>query len=293
MLELRLKAGADILPQEVVFLTHLGVANAQRVLVSDAGEDPADELGVTAGEPGRLQGVDTLEAIPGIGLEIIDRIRAQQTEHGDLQLVLFRLGGDENILFAGEVHTVGVAAPEGKAVGTQLVTADTGTNQAVLFRGIADGHVIQNPGADGLGVFPENRVEIRHIGIHQFLPVFRRITQGVGAVHPVIVLFFLAAVPEGDAGPAAQLAGDLPPGGNFVVLVQIIQQQSLISRVDQCVMFQCVCTRQTVLLHQDQLVADGLKIIGDEFAGVLMGLADKVINIDDGCLLHECSPPVR
>ena len=55
-IQLGQQAGADVLPQKVVLLAHLGVADAQRVLFGDGVEHPANPLLVPAGEPGGLQG---------------------------------------------------------------------------------------------------------------------------------------------------------------------------------------------------------------------------------------------
>ena len=90
----------------------------------------------------------------------------------------------------------------------------------------------------------------------------------------------------------AQRFGDFPPGGDFVVRIGILLQESLIPGLRQGVIFERESGRQSVLLQQPDLPRDSVEICLQEFAGFLMGHADEVVDVDDGRLLfgHGKSP---
>ena len=225
-----------------------------------------------------------------MGLEIIDGVRSQQPEHGNIQLHFPGGGRQEGIVPAGEIDTVGPAAPEGEAIGGDLVPADTGGLHAVLFPGVADGHTVHDPGTDIGRISAVDGEEVRHIGIHELFPLRGCVAQAVGAVHPVIVLQLLTGIPEADTGPAAQGLGDLPPQAQLVVFVQIFLQKLLVPRLHEGIVFQRVGAREAVLLHQNQDPAQGIEIIQKEPAGLRMGHPDEIVNVNDGSLFHGRAP---
>lgn len=294
-LQLGPQAGPDILPEEIVLLSHLGVSHAQAFLPAKAVEEPTNPLRVPACEPGGLQGVHPLQALPQILLKIVNGVRAQKPENRRGQLLLPGLSGDKFILPAGIVDAVGVAAPEGEAVGPQLVPANGAAQKPVLLRPIAQGHRVQNPSADGLGVPAEHLVKIRHIRVQEPLSLLRFVADTIGAVHPVVV-HRGDLPPEGHARPAAQGLGDLPPDGKLVALVQVIPKQGLVPGIHQGVVLQSIGPGKAVLLDQGNLLLNRLKIVPDKPAGLDMRHADKLINMDHNRLSHPvffllCSVP--
>ena len=292
-LELGFQTGLDVLPEEIVLLTHLAVLDAQGILLGHAAEVAGHEPGIPSGKPGGLHGDHALHVLPAdMILKIVDGIRAQKPENGDVQLHFFGGSGDEGVVPAGEIHAVGPAAPEGEAVGGHLVSADAGGLHAIFLTGVADGHAVHDPRADVGGIIAVNCVEIRHVGIHQELSLLRGVAQTVGTVHPVVVLQLLAGVPKAHTGPAAQGLGDLPPHAKLVVLVQVFLQQLLVPGLHEGIVFQCIGPGEAVLLHQDQNAPQGIEIIHQEPAGLRVGHADEVVNMNNGSLFHDsCSFP--
>ena len=227
-----------------------------------------------------------------MGLEIIDGIRSQEPEDGNVHLLLLTGGRQEGVVPAGEIDAVGPAAPEGEAVGGHLVPADAGGLHAVFLPGIADGDAVHDPGTDIGRVFAEDGVEIRHIGVHDLLPVLGGVAQAVGAVHPVVVLDLHTGIVEGHTGLPAQGFGDLPPDAQLVIFIQVFPEKVLIPRLHQGVVFQRVGPGEAILLHQDQDPAQGIEIIRQEPAGFRVGHADKIVDMNDRSLFHgNCSFP--
>ena len=249
---------------------------------------PGNPFWVPAREPGWLQGIHTLQALPHILLKVIDGIRSQKPEHRRRNLFLQGLGWNEFIFPAGIIDSIGEATPEGEAIGSHLVPANGAPQNAIPLCRVAQSHRIQHPGADGLGIpaiYPE---KVRHVGIHQPFPLLRPVTHTVGAVHPVVVLC-RDLPPERNPGPAAQGLCDFPPGRNLILLIQICLKERLIPAVHEGVIFEGIGPRKAVLLRQDDLVANGFEIIGNEPAGLHMGHADKMIYVHNSRLLHPAS----
>ena len=285
--QLGLHAGFYIFPEEIVFLSNMGIAHTQGVLFRETSEKPVNPLFVSPYEPGGFQSVDPVKAGAHILLEIVDRVRPQKPEHGHGKLPVVCIGGNILIAQAGIIDAVGIAAPEGEAVRPHLVPADGAGHNAVLFCGVGHGYRIQYPGAYGFGIEAEYLQEIIHVGVHQFPALFRGIADAVGAVHP-LVEFLRPGSPESNPGFPAERLRDFPPGGDFVPNIRADLQQFLIAGLHEGVVFQGVSRRETVLPDQSNLVLDGFEIVRYENAWFHMGHADEVINIDDYRFFHVC-----
>ena len=293
LFQLRLKTGADVLPQKVVLLPHLGVAHAAAVSAGQAGKIPADALRVPAVGAAGFQRVNAAQPRPGVLLKGKDRVRRQQPEHGHRQLTVRRLCGQILVFAAGVVDAVWEPAPQRKAVGAQLVAADGRAGHAVFFLRVGDGDRVQHPGTDGFGVIPKHRSKILHISVHQRPALVRVVAHAVGAVHPLVELVGLR-LGERHPGPAAERLRDFPPGGDLVVFVGLAAQQLLVAGFHQRVVLEGVGGGQPVLLQQADLPGDGVEIRLQELAWLLVGHADKVVYIDDGVLFvcHGVPPGV-
>ena len=288
--QLRHQTGANVLPQEVILLANLSVPDAQGVLLGNGIEHPADPPLIPAGEPGRFQGEHHAVQIRAqVLLKVIDGVRPKQTKYRHRQLVGRSLGRQVFIPAAGVVDPVRPAAPQGKAVGADLVPAGGPGGDAVSLGGVFQGHGIQHPGTDGPGVPAEDGKEGVHIGIHQAFALLRLVTNAVSAVHPLVKLLgHLAA--KTHACLFAQLPGDFPPGGDLILGGGFFQHQLLVAGVGERIVFQRVGGGQAVLPHRLNLLLNGLEVVLYEAAWLLMGLADKVVDIDNGCFFHSVLP---
>ncbi len=283
--QLRFHARFDIFPEKIVFLSYMGIAWTQRVLLRETSEKPVDPLFVSPYEPGGLQRVDPVEAGAHILFEIVDGIRPQKPEHGDMKLPAVSIGGNIFVAQAGIIDAVGIAAPEGEAVCPHLIPADGAGHNTILFGCVGDSYRIQYPGTYGFGIEAEYLQEVLHVGVHQFFALLRGIADAVGAVHP-FVEFFRPGSPEGDLRFLAERLRDFPPGGNLIPDIRAGFQQFLIAGFHESIVFQSVGCRETVLPDQSDLVLDGFEVIWNEDAGLHMGHADEVVNVDDYRFFH-------
>ena len=288
-LQLWHQARADVFPQEVVFLPRLGILHPQCIFLRQAPEKPPEPLRVPPHQPACFQGVHPLQGIADIGFKIVDGIRPQKPEHRNPDLVFFRPCREEKVLPAGIIDPVGPAAPEGKAVHTHLVPADGPRRRAVPLRGVGKGDNIQHPGADRAGIFPENIKEIRHIGVHQPFAFLRRVADGIGGIHPVIIVLPRFPAPEPDAGPEAKGLCDLPPGSQRIPGAQLPLQKRLVLRLHEGVVLYGIGAGKTDSVDGLNLSAQGIKIILYKPAGLIVGHPDHLIKINNGSLFHSLS----
>ena len=226
-----------------------------------------------------LQGDDALNRTAQAGFVLVDGVAAQHPEDGDVNGPFSCLGGHVGVLAAGIVSSVPVPAPQGVTVCAHLVSAVAGCLDAVFVLQIGEGSGLDEPGADGLGIHPEDFLEFFHVNVHQMLSFCLGVSDGepdMGVPVP------REAPSPGVARGLYMRLGDFPPGAHFAAPLDFLLHQSLVRRVDKGVILKEISAHQVLAPKILRLGADGLKqhLFGD-FVASRLGIADEVDDIDD------------
>ena len=114
---------------------------------------------------------------------IMDRVRAQQAEHGHVDLLLGRLGRGEHAAPGGIVGLVEITAYKCVGIRVGLVPADGEGLDRIVVRQIVHGIAVQQPAGNGLRIFSDYCPEVFHGNVDQLLSFLHGVGHGEARYH--------------------------------------------------------------------------------------------------------------